>query len=269
VSLASARAALERLIKLNGVGNWTVDVYLIIVLHRLDLFPAGDLAAVNGLKELKGRPRTAPIEELVTATQLWARIAPSGRCSSGTSTCHEGPHAATRDGVGVGERFSLERTSGLPAAHRRGPGGWRQDPGLATLRSLRQWSPRPHFRLRVSVTGGSMAADQLFELRTYHAAPGKLDALKARFANHSLRLFAKHGVTVMGFWVARDADGRPSSDFVYLLAFQNSEAREQSWEAFRTDPDWLVARADSEANGPIITSAESVLLDPAEYSLLP
>jgi DNA-3-methyladenine glycosylase II len=61
----------ELLIRLNGVGHWTVDVYLIIVLHRLDLFPTGDLAAVNGLKELKGLPRTTPIEELVTATQLW------------------------------------------------------------------------------------------------------------------------------------------------------------------------------------------------------
>jgi DNA-3-methyladenine glycosylase II len=65
-------AVRKRLIRLNGVGNWTVDVYLIIVLHRLDLFPTGDLAAVNGLKELKGLPRSTPIAELMTATQLWA-----------------------------------------------------------------------------------------------------------------------------------------------------------------------------------------------------
>jgi hypothetical protein len=114
-----------------------------------------------------------------------------------------------------------------------------------------------------------MSADQLFELRTYHAAPGKLDALKARFANHSLRLFAKHGVTVVGFWVARDANGRPSNDFVYLLAFPNSNAREQSWTAFRTDPDWLAARAESETDGPLIISQESVLLDKTEYSSMP
>jgi DNA-3-methyladenine glycosylase II len=66
------RAIRERLIRLKGVGNWTVDVYLIIVLHRLDLFPTGDLAAVNGFKELKGLPRTTPIDQLLTATQLWA-----------------------------------------------------------------------------------------------------------------------------------------------------------------------------------------------------
>ena len=113
-----------------------------------------------------------------------------------------------------------------------------------------------------------MAANRLFELRTYHAAPGKLDALQARFANHTLSLFAKHGLTVVGFWVARDADGQPGDDLVYILAFQDSEAREQAWEAFRADPDWLKARADSEADGPLVLSLESVFLDPTSYSPL-
>jgi len=62
----------ERLIRLKGIGNWTVDVYLILVLHRMDLFPAGDLAAVNGLRDLKGLPRTTSAEELVAVTRLWA-----------------------------------------------------------------------------------------------------------------------------------------------------------------------------------------------------
>ena len=111
-----------------------------------------------------------------------------------------------------------------------------------------------------------MTANRLFELRTYHAAPGKLDALQARFANHTLSLFAKHGLTVVGFWVARDANGQPGNDLVYLLAFPDSEAREQSWEAFRVDPDWLKARTESEADGPLLNSLESVLLDPTSYS---
>ena len=113
-----------------------------------------------------------------------------------------------------------------------------------------------------------MAANRLFELRTYHAAPGKLDALQARFAHHTLRLFAKHGLTVVGFWVARDASGQPSNDLVYVLSFPDSEAREQSWEAFRADPDWVKARADSEVDGPLLISLESVLLDPTSYSPL-
>ena len=93
-----------------------------------------------------------------------------------------------------------------------------------------------------------------------------MDALQARFANHTLSLFAKHGLTVVGFWVARDADGQPGNDLVYLLAFPDSQAREQSWEAFRVDPDWLKARTESEADGPLLNSLESVLLDPTSYS---
>jgi len=62
----------ERLVRLKGVGNWTVDVYLIIVLHRRDLFPVGDLAAVNGLKELKGLPRDTPVGDVAAATRAWA-----------------------------------------------------------------------------------------------------------------------------------------------------------------------------------------------------
>lgn len=111
-----------------------------------------------------------------------------------------------------------------------------------------------------------MADNRLFELRTYHAAPGKLDALQARFADHTLGLFAKHGLTVVGFWVARDASGQPGSDLVYILAFPDSEARARSWESFRGDPDWIKVRAESEADGPILSSFESVLLDPTAYS---
>ena len=62
----------DRLVQVKGIGNWTVDVYLILVLHRLDLFPAGDLAAVNGLRELKGMPRPTPVGQVVAATRTWA-----------------------------------------------------------------------------------------------------------------------------------------------------------------------------------------------------
>jgi hypothetical protein len=111
-----------------------------------------------------------------------------------------------------------------------------------------------------------VTANRLFELRTYHAAPGKLDALQARFAHHTLSLFARHGLSVVGFWVARDASGQPGSDLVYILSFPDSEARAQSWESFRADPDWIKARAESEADGPLVSSLESVLLDPTAYS---
>lgn len=66
------RAVRERLVRLKGIGNWTADVYLILVLHRLDLFPAGDLAAVAGLKALKGLPKTTPAGEVLALTRAWA-----------------------------------------------------------------------------------------------------------------------------------------------------------------------------------------------------
>ena len=62
----------ERLIPMKGIGNWTVDVYLILVLHRIDVFPVGDLAAVKGLKHLKGMPRTATTGEVNAVAQGWA-----------------------------------------------------------------------------------------------------------------------------------------------------------------------------------------------------
>jgi DNA-3-methyladenine glycosylase II len=68
----SDEAVRERLVQLRGIGNWTVDVYLILVLHRADLFPSGDLAAVNGLKDLNGLPRTTTVDELAAITRRWA-----------------------------------------------------------------------------------------------------------------------------------------------------------------------------------------------------
>jgi DNA-3-methyladenine glycosylase II len=68
----SDEAIRQRLIQLRGIGNWTIDVYLILVLHRVDLFPAGDLAAVNGLRELNGLPRTTTVDELRAMTREWA-----------------------------------------------------------------------------------------------------------------------------------------------------------------------------------------------------
>ncbi|GAA0553110.1 DNA-3-methyladenine glycosylase [Paractinoplanes ferrugineus] len=65
-------AVRDRLVRLKGVGNWTVDVYLIVALHRVDVFPSGDLGAVNGLKELAGLPRTTTAEELTAVAREWA-----------------------------------------------------------------------------------------------------------------------------------------------------------------------------------------------------
>jgi hypothetical protein len=112
------------------------------------------------------------------------------------------------------------------------------------------------------------ATPRVFELRTYQAAPGRAAALHDRFRTHTLGLFARHGIEVVGFWVPRGADGTPTDRLVYLLAFADRAAATAAWDAFRADPDWVAAKAGSEQDGSLTTSIESVFLDPTDYSPL-
>ena len=114
---------------------------------------------------------------------------------------------------------------------------------------------------------GSLAPDsRAFELRTYTAAPGKLDALHARFRNHTNALFVKHGMKIVGFWVPSDKDKGADNTLVYMLEFPDRAAREKAWEAFRQDPEWIAARDASEASGKLVDKVDSVMLTATDYS---
>ena len=114
---------------------------------------------------------------------------------------------------------------------------------------------------------GSLAPDsRAFELRTYTAAPGKLDALHARFRNHTNALFAKHGMKIVGFWVPSDKDKGADNTLVYMLEYPDRAAREKAWEAFRQDPEWIAARDASEAGGKLVDKVDSVMLTATDYS---
>ncbi len=104
----------------------------------------------------------------------------------------------------------------------------------------------------------------LYELRTYNAAPGKIDALNARFRDHTLRLFARHGVGVAGFWIDR-AD---ANKLIYLCTFDDAAQMQRAWAAFRDDPEWQAARAESERDGSLVASIESIVMDPTDYSAM-
>lgn len=110
------------------------------------------------------------------------------------------------------------------------------------------------------------AADQrFFELRIYTANPGKLDALDARFRNHTNKLFVKHGMQLVGYWTP--ADGPESANtLIYILAYPSREAREASWKAFQDDAEWKAARAESEKDGKLVDKVESKFLNPTDYS---
>src|SRR5437588_5298237 len=92
---------------------------------------------------------------------------------------------------------------------------------------------------------------RVFELRTYYAAAGKMDALHARFRDHTCKLFKKHGMTIIGFWSPIDKE-QAEKKLIYILAYPSKEAADQSWQAFRDDPDWKAAKAASEKDGTLV-----------------
>jgi NIPSNAP len=120
------------------------------------------------------------------------------------------------------------------------------------------------------VTGGlsvvpqaqAQSANRVFEMRTYYTHEGKLDDLQARFRNHTTRLFEKHGMTNVGYWVPRE---QPNT-LIYILAYPSKDAATKAWDGFRKDEVWITARTASEANGPIVAKVVSVFMDPTNFS---
>jgi hypothetical protein len=108
-------------------------------------------------------------------------------------------------------------------------------------------------------------APRVFELRTYTAPEGKLGDLHARFRNHTLRIFEKHGMTNVIYLRPLDA---PLSEntLVYLLAHPSRDAAKANWAKFAADPEWKQVASESQVNGRILTKVESVFFEPADYS---
>ena len=103
---------------------------------------------------------------------------------------------------------------------------------------------------------------RFFEMRTYHANEGKLDALDARFREHTNRLFQKHGIELVGYWHPVDQ----KDTLIYILAYPSKAAREASWKAFQDDPEWQKAKAESERGGVLVQKVDQVFMTPTDYS---
>lgn len=114
--------------------------------------------------------------------------------------------------------------------------------------------------------GNGKGAARVFELRTYTAAEGKLGGLDARFRDHTIGIFARHGMTNLGYFHPTDADKGAGRTLVYLLAYPSREAAAASWKAFRDDPEWVKVRAASEQGGKLTAKVESVYLTPTDFS---
>lgn len=102
-----------------------------------------------------------------------------------------------------------------------------------------------------------------YELRTYFAAPGKLDDLLARFRNHTMKLFEKHGITNVGYWVPAD---NKENKLIYMISFPSREARDSAFKEFGADPEWQRVYKESEANGKLVDKIDSLLLTATDYS---
>ena len=106
---------------------------------------------------------------------------------------------------------------------------------------------------------------KVYELRVYHANPGKLEALHARFRDHTCKLFQKHGFELVGFWTPIQGE-EAKNTLYYIVAFPSAEAQKKAWQAFRDDPDWKKAKADSEKEGVLVNKVDSTNLKATDYS---
>ena len=109
------------------------------------------------------------------------------------------------------------------------------------------------------------AANRVFEIRTYTAPPGKLEALKTRFRDHTIKSFNKHDMKSVAYFLPQDAPDSTNT-ITYILAHPSREDAKKNWAAFNADPEWVKAKADSEKDGKLVEKVVSVFTDPADFS---
>jgi len=108
---------------------------------------------------------------------------------------------------------------------------------------------------------------RVFELRTYTAPEGQLGALESRFRDHTLRIFEKHGMTNVGYWIPADSP-RSENTLIYILAHESRDAAKVSWAAFGQDPEWRTVAEESQKDGRIVSSVESVFMNATDFSAI-
>jgi hypothetical protein len=106
----------------------------------------------------------------------------------------------------------------------------------------------------------------IVEMRVYHCAPGRLPALNERFNNITLGFFKKYGIEPIGFWTT--VAGPSNQALTYLLKWESLAEREQKWNAFQADPEWVAKRNATEAEKIIVERVENQFLAPTAYSAL-
>ncbi len=102
----------------------------------------------------------------------------------------------------------------------------------------------------------------IYELRIYHVMPGRMDDINRRFRDHTMKLFAKHGIRVVGFWQTVIGEG---DELIYVTAFDDLNARQRAMDAFGADPEWIRVKRESEANGVLVAKVSNRILKATDY----
>jgi hypothetical protein len=119
-----------------------------------------------------------------------------------------------------------------------------------------------------AATVATAAPARVFEIRTYHCLPGRLDALQKRFREHTTKIFEKHGMTNVAYWTFEDSPDKENT-LIYVISHKSREQAAKNWDAFRNDPEWKKVAAASEADGgKIVEKVDSVFVDATDYSPL-
>jgi NIPSNAP len=103
---------------------------------------------------------------------------------------------------------------------------------------------------------------RIYELRTYTTLPGRLPALNKRFAEHTIKLFEKHGMKNEMYWTPTEEDNK----LIYVVSHESRAAADKSWKDFAADPEWIKVRDASEADGKINAKVERVWMKLTDYS---
>ncbi len=104
----------------------------------------------------------------------------------------------------------------------------------------------------------------IYEVRVYRCVPGRLPALLNRFQNTTLTIWERFGIRQAGFWTT--LIGKSNHELIYMLQWESLAEREQKWNAFMADPEWLAKRAESEKDGPILQNVSSQIIAPTAFS---
>jgi hypothetical protein len=116
------------------------------------------------------------------------------------------------------------------------------------------------------MSGFAFADSHVFELRIYTSNEGKLEALKARFRDHTTVIFKKQHMDVVGYWAPQASDPKAKDTFIYILWHPSREAAEKNWKEFQADPEWVKAKGESERDGLLVKKVDSTFMDALPFS---